>query len=203
MMSSQFGDQVAPGKHGEGEVEVEQAPAVSVHEEEREVAREVGGEKSPTAVLVDTCMGGDMGFDEVVGTKVGHGRNFNDQANSPKGNSLYRFSSVGPSKIRRRPRSSQSHKPKSRVQASPNCSAEPRPKKRGRTEDGDPFDIDRFIGNLVYPSGLERSVTEGAQGEGLVEDGNPLDLNSAPPQDASVGAVGSPEDPEQNQESPW
>ncbi|KAJ0715098.1 putative RNA recognition motif domain, nucleotide-binding alpha-beta plait domain superfamily [Helianthus annuus] len=130
MMSSQFGDQVAPGKHGEGEVEAEQSPVVSVHEEEREVDREVGGEKSPTAVLEDTCMGGDMGIDDVVGTKVGHGRNFNDQANSPKGNSLYRFSSVGPSKIRRRPRSSQSHRPKSRAQASPNCSAEPRPKKR-------------------------------------------------------------------------
>ncbi|KAJ0559311.1 putative RNA recognition motif domain, nucleotide-binding alpha-beta plait domain superfamily [Helianthus annuus] len=130
MMSPQFGDQAVPGKHGEGEVEVDQSPDVSVHEEVREVASEVGGEKSSPAVLVDTCMGGAKGINDMVGTEVGQGRNIFDQASSPTGNSLYRFSSVGPSKIRRRPRSSLSHRPNIRAQVSPISSVEPRPKKR-------------------------------------------------------------------------
>ncbi|MFS7931419.1 hypothetical protein Hanom_Chr04g00355751 [Helianthus anomalus] len=123
----------------------------TVHEE----VREVGGEEPSPADFVDTCMGSPKGNNDREDSEVGQGGNFEEQSNSLSGKSLYRFSSVGPSKVRRRPKSSLSHRPKNKAHLSPSSPVEePRPKKRGRTEDGDPFDIDRFIGNLEIPFSL-------------------------------------------------
>ncbi|MFS8014105.1 hypothetical protein Hanom_Chr15g01340711 [Helianthus anomalus] len=147
-------------------VEVDQSPTgISVNEE----VREVGGEEPPTAVAMDTCMGGSKDINDKYIPEVGQGRNILEQFNCPSGSSYYRFSSVGPSKLRRRPRSALSHKPKNRAQLfSSSPSEEPRPKKRGRMEDGNPFYIDRLIGNMEVPREKGQPVDVGPQSDGVI-----------------------------------